>query len=419
MEEIKKSIQRFIKFEDIILIIPLSILIFRIFFSQRRASVFDLVALGILLAWRFYYRHNPHRPLPKFLFVSVLLYMTSDLIGALLSDNQYWELTELRKYVHVFIGGLLFTTPIEERTRKILIILFFIAAAAAGFQGILQLFNAGVRAQGSLPHSILYAETLALVCGSAIFMMFFHNRNVFESKIGLFFLLIVLILVFGGILSSQSRGVWIALLVASAVTLSLYDRRKTVLFLACIIAVSSVIFYFRIDLREKTKSIITSVYTEDENGSTGTRIELWKGALLIFKESPLLGAGAGNFELNIKRLIQEKKLKQMPIMVHAHNIFLQALATRGMIGFTVLITIFISLIKWGMSEIAAGRIGGYIIIFATILTIVGGLTEDNLGTTKYLAAYCFTVGFLGSSELAKEYFKIGVVPNCEAETKRG
>ncbi len=395
IDRTKNLLGKLEKFKEVILIIPLSIIIFRIFFSQRRASVFDVVALAVLVIWRYFIAKKPFRRLPKFLIISVFLYMLSDFVGALLSDNRYWELTELRKYVHVFIGGLLFITPMEARTRKILVTLFFIAAAVAGAQGIWQYYKIGMRSEGSLPHAILYAETLALVCGVVIFMLLFHNRNMFESKIGLSFFLTVLFLTFGGILFSESRGVWVALFVASAVTLSLYNRRKTLLFLVCIIAVLSITFYFRVDLRERAKSIITSIYTEDVNSSTGTRTELWKGALLIFKGSPLLGAGTGNFESNIKRLIQERKLKQPLTMVHAHNIFLQALATRGIIGFAILAAIFTALIKWGASEIQSPwRIGGYIIIFSTILTMVGGLTEDNLGTTKYLAAYCFTIGLL-------------------------
>jgi hypothetical protein len=184
MEEIKNAIHRFFKLKEIILILPLSILIFRIFYSQRRASVFDVVALGVLLVWRFYHKHKPLHPLPKLLIISFVLYIISDFVGALLSDNKYWELAELRKYVHVFIGGLLFTTPMEEKTRKILITLFFIAAAVAGFQGIWQYFKIGIRSQGSLPHSILYAETLAFACGPAIFMVFFQKDKIIESKMG-------------------------------------------------------------------------------------------------------------------------------------------------------------------------------------------------------------------------------------------
>ena len=398
MSQIKDILVKLDKFKELILVPPLSIIIFRIFFSERRASVFDVVALGALLIWRFVVRDRPFRPLPKLLIVTVCLYILSDFAGALLSDDQLWELAELRKYVHVFIGALLFTLPLEGRTRKILIALFFIAASIAGVQGIWSYFTGGIywKARGSLPHSILYAETLALAGGSAFLMLFTLKQVTRKTLMEFLFLSIVSLVTLAGILFSQSRGVWVALIVASTATQLLYDLRKTVIFISCFIAVLAIPFYYGSSLSERAKSIVTSVYAENETGSTGIRLELWKGALLIFKEHPLLGAGSGNFESNIKKLVQEKKLKATPIIVHAHNIYLQALATRGIVGFTILAASLTALITWGFKEMKShGGIGGYVIIFCTILTMAGGLTENNLGTTKYLAAYCFTMGLLG------------------------
>jgi len=156
------------------------------------------------------------------------------------------------------------------------------------------------------------------------------------------------------------------------------------------------IFIFNSTLRQRATSIVTSFYTENEKGSTGNRLELWKGSLMIFKERPLLGTGTGNFESSIKRLITEKKLKEMPYTMHAHNIFFQALATRGLIGFVITIGFFATLVKWGIKEIREhGGIGGYAILFCSVLTIVGGLTENNIENGKFLAALCLTIGLIG------------------------
>ncbi len=119
------------------------------------------------------------------------------------------------------------------------------------------------------------------------------------------------------------------------------------------------LFYISSNLRHRATSIITSAFTEDITGNTVTRIELWKGALLIFKESPLIGVGTGNFEKNIIRLVDEKKLKLPPTLVHAHNIYFQALATRGAVGVIISLCFFIALIKWGVERIKLnGGTGG-------------------------------------------------------------
>ncbi len=397
MKEIKNAVADFLTTKHIILILPVCILIFRILFSERRASAFDFVSLLLLLLCSFYsHGKTPRRKIPGFLIVSVLLYMLSDFIAALLSKNPYWELKELRKYVFVFIAGLLFTTPREEKTQNLFIIVFYIATAVAGLHGIWQYFKMGIRSHGCFYDAIMYSETLALVCGAPVLMFFIHDDKKTKNNI---FLLIVSVCTLSGILFSLTRGVWLALVMATVITFFLYDRRKASFFSLAVMAVLSLIFYLNVNIRDRAASIVTSVYTEDEKGSTGARLELWKGALLMFKESPVWGAGTGNFQPIIKRLVLEKKIRETPIIGHAHNIFLQTLATKGIVGFAILIVLFASLLKWGMKEIKNhGGSVGYIIIFSTIFTMLAGLTEDSLQGTKYFASFCFLIGLMGGSE---------------------
>ena len=178
----------------------------------------------------------------------------------------------------------------------------------------------------------MYAEILAIVCGSAIVMLFFNKGDLFQSTSGRVFLIGIILLTSGGILVSGSRGVWIALAVACLVTLLLYDRRKAAIFFFSIISVCILVIVSSTALRERASSIVTSFYTEDVKGSTGTRVELWKGSLLVFKQHPLFGVGTGNYQSFIEDLVHEKKIMEPSVAMHAHNIYFQALATRGIIG---------------------------------------------------------------------------------------
>jgi len=66
------------------------------------------------------------------------------------------------------------------------------------------------------------------------------------------------------------------------------------------------------------------------------------------------------------------------------------------IGFVILIALFTSLVLWGRHEITQhGGIGGYIIILSALLTIVGGLTENNIEIHRFLAVCGFTIGLIG------------------------
>jgi O-antigen ligase len=160
--------------------------------------------------------------------------------------------------------------------------------------------------------------------------------------------------------------------------------------------VTILIFIFSSSLRQRAASIVTSVYADNVTVGTGNRLELWKGSLLLFKRYPLLGVGTWNFQSAIEELIREKKVKEMPIRMHAHSIYLQALATRGITGFALTIGLFTALVAWGRREIRDhGGIGGYIIIVSTVLMIVGGLWEINIEINQFLAVYCLMVGLIG------------------------
>lgn len=375
-----------------------------LFFTQTGISLFGLMSIGVMLYWRFSRKHEPVRTLPKLLVVFAVLYVVSYLLGAILSENLQWAFTELRKYRHLLLGGLLFTAPISSKNRKIIITVFFLASALAGFIGILQYFDimhkGYDRPHGWSPNPVLYAEMLALVCGSAIIMLFVSNTGIYRTVKERIFLVSVVMLTSGGVLFSQARGVWVALLFACAITLILYDKRKAAIFIIAFVILSTAVFSLSDSLKQRAISIITSVHTESSTGSTGTRLELWKGALLIFRKSPILGTGIGDFEGDIKKLVHDQTLDEVNSTVYAHNIFMQALATRGIIGFFITCGLFIALLQWGVKEIRTDKgVGGYIIILSTLLTLIGGLTDNITEISKYLAAYCFTLGALGTLRL--------------------
>jgi O-antigen ligase len=252
------------------------------------------------------------------------------------------------------------------------------------------------RPHGFSTHPILFAADLAFVCGSSLIMLLI-GHDVFADRKEKYFLIIVAVLTFISIVLSQSRGVWIALFAACPAVIFLYNRKKALIFFLSLTAIIILLLSVSGNIRQRALSIVTSIYTEDEKGDTGNRLELWKGALVIFKEHPLLGTGYGDFQGDIKSLIVENKLKDMPVTLYAHNIFLQALATRGIIGFVILLSLFASLVVWGIKKAGSDSdtIGGYIILLSTLLTIIGGLTENNIEIHRFLAAYSFTVGLIG------------------------
>jgi O-antigen ligase len=380
-----------------------------IYFSKTGLSVFGIAAILVMLLWRFIPGYSPMKSVPKSVVILFILFLVDFLVSALMSEYSRWVVSDLGKYRHLLFGGLLYAAPLSNRNRRVCLVVLLISASLDGLTGLLQYFDihygksdmvfwtrAYSRPLGNSSDQILYAANLALAFGAAIVMLFI-DWDAFKSKRGKVLLITSAVVMLMGILVSGSRGVWVALVPACLIALYCHSRRNALIFLSMFLMAMLLVFAFSTNITQRASTIVTSLYTENEAGSTGNRIELWKGALLMFKQSPIVGVGAGDFQAHVKQFIAEKKLKEEIVASgHAHSIYFQVLATRGLIGFAIFIAFFVSLVLWGRNEMRDGNeVGGQIILMSTLLALFGGLTENYIEVHRYLAAFGFTIGLMG------------------------
>lgn len=154
--------------------------------------------------------------------------------------------------------------------------------------------------------------------------------------------------------------------------------------------------------------VVTEYVEEIEQGKfLQIRLELWKYAIIAGLKYPLFGLGAGNYvnlpdgqiliwasELGLDGWLSAKTYPQS----HAHNIFLQAVVDRGLIGLLMLVSL---LFVWGYSLVRGyknaitGSDGDYqfawISSLVSILTIViTGLVINGFHHEPgLLAMFCF------------------------------
>ncbi|PJG81935.1 O-antigen ligase family protein [Caviibacterium pharyngocola] len=154
-----------------------------------------------------------------------------------------------------------------------------------------------------------------------------------------------------GSLLSTARGGWIGLPIILAIILFLYRKQlsKTfflsisgVLIAALVIAVS--LPETKVMKRIQTANNEITAYFEKNNGGTsvGARFDMWKSALLMAKEKPLLGWGQqGAVEQHKKHAEQKLISKYAAIFDHAHNQYIDDLAKRGVIGLLALLGVLL------------------------------------------------------------------------------
>lgn len=151
-------------------------------------------------------------------------------------------------------------------------------------------------------------------------------------------------------LLSGSRGGWISipfvvLILAKAYHSFFSWRIKLSVCLGAIIAVTTIYYTPVLHVQQRVHAAFHDIelYQQgNSNTSLGARFEMWKAALLLAKERPVLGWGKDQMQASMQRLADEGKAN--PVIGefnHAHNEILDMLAKRGLVGVLALALLYI------------------------------------------------------------------------------
>ena len=149
---------------------------------------------------------------------------------------------------------------------------------------------------------------------------------------------------------SQSRGGWIAIPVFAALVIwSLTDKVRSLrirfaISAVCVIVAATVVMTSHtIPIRFKdAQTDIEKFYSAgDENTSVGIRLQLWRGAWVIFKEHPLRGIGRENFSSALHELAVRKVISNDAAQFsHTHDEVMFNLSTLGIFGLVSILSIY-------------------------------------------------------------------------------
>jgi len=226
-----------------------------------------------------------------------------------------------------------------------------------------------------------------------------------------------------GVLASLltgTRGGWIALVPAAVVLLrhlrALDSRPVRILLAAGAALLASAWLVPVFGVQARFAQGVMDIRTWYEGGSVwtnvGSRLELWKGALMLIREHPLLGLDFGACRARLAAFAHEGLLDPMVLSLpHLHNDGLQVLATGGAVGFVVWAAILAAPLLFFSRQIGAGtRAPQFAVALAGMLVVLGylsfGLTEVIFWSMKGSLFYALMVFLLmGFCLNAKE--KIG------------
>ena len=206
---------------------------------------------------------------------------------------------------------------------------------------------------------------------------------------------------FVAIIFTVTRGAWVALF-AGLATVCILVRNKTVLALSAAAVAAITIFAF-VTVEDTGRNISPAKLFKEIDIHAGTRLVLWDVAWDLFKKHPLLGVGMGDYSTEAEKLLGER---YVTTTTDSHNVYLQVLATRGLVGFVPFALFWFVVLRSlfrlkGRSakgsaawHYAVGAIG------VTVAMLFGALTENNVDDEEVFIAYMFILGLAFSGEYA-------------------
>ena len=326
----------------------LTILLFPFFAAGARSgaslAATILVVLGLFYgrrAWQLLGRQE------KQIFLGFALFFAAISLASLFGDEGRTVIRVIERH-----AALVFALPaylavryfVREPGRPLVagLLLAPIGALLFGiewdFGQLLGVFTLDERPQGGY-NTIVYSNITAVFLILLLAALILFARSWATLSGGMLLLLIGVVMV----LASASRNAMLFLPVGVLLcVLLLYrqlDRRHLAILLAATLVVVAVLSLSPQSTALERLSMAYSTLFSDakQDHSTAVRLQMWKDSLTIWKIHPVLGSGPGSFHETVRELQQAGVLASSYRYTHAHSIYLQALATSGLLGFVTML----------------------------------------------------------------------------------
>ena len=255
--------------------------------------------------------------------------------------SNYERMEGLVTYLHLLAYFLVLAGTMK--TEKVWNWLFhttLLASAIIAFYGVFQLFGVLQTHQGSrLDATLGNASYLAVYMIFHIFLALalFYRAKDFRKWIYLFVIILESFVLYHTATRGSILGIIGGLLISWILIAILSSNKKTRLAHISLLAGMAIIIGGFLFLKTadfvKTSPVLSRFagisLTE---GTTESRLTIWKMSWQGFKEKPIFGWGQENFNLVFNKYYEPILYKQEPWFDRAHNVFFDRLTTNGIFG---------------------------------------------------------------------------------------
>lgn len=332
----------------------------------------------------------------KLFLTGFLLYFISGLLSYANVTDEYEYVKQIGRYLRfAFIVPLyLFLVRAEFD-----LIRFFIAGIIVSGPVYLLFASIGIYNNPGLPgqgyyHHILFGDTAML---NALLMLALIVTRKFSVLVRLLIFVSMLCAFYASVLST-ARGAWLAapvlitILAWYAVKTQSFSKKSISLVIAILLVMGALSPVRDIVVTRFVEAISeVKMFSSGEkvDTSVGGRLALWDVAIKVWKENPVLGTGPGDYDGDLEDYQGQGWYPGVHVHNSVHNIYLQALASTGVVGLLVFIPVFIIfplffLYRVQDSNRQLERLSGLVLIVAVLIF---GLTESWTLRSPFIAIY--------------------------------
>lgn len=290
--------------------------------------------------------------------------------GEVLADLWHW-------YADALLLLVVATTFASVRGIRLIVVAFVVGAVVSVVQGIAAgdlsgsaavVAETGGRLGGGLgdPNFLAAAIVPAMVLALALVPGA-------RSLLGRWALLGALPLLAIGLAASESRGGLLAAVAAMLAAIFVFKRQRArvVGFAAVAVVVVGTWFVISPTAWERV--------TETESGGSG-RSEIWKVALRVVEDEPVLGVGLHNFSVVSDDYVREPgSLERVDLILDrgevVHNAYLQLLAETGVIGLALFLAVVLGCLRAAWRSIRLFEVRGE----SSLATLAQGYVVASAG----------------------------------------
>lgn len=360
-------------------------------FTAFSASALGHILLfipGVYFTYLFWKNREGKMPLSSWALLGlVIISVISIFLNTSLIAHPGKNLFKLKYFIIAYLGipatFYLWINYLNTRRLRLLLNTFLVTSAIASASGLIGLasgFNPlrfkaachATRACGMYGMYMSYGYGIQFVVLLLLGVLLFKNELIeyFNEKIAW----VSFIINGAGLFFSYTRGGWIGFLFG-AVLLLFFKNKKwfVVTLLLGVLGFSGLVKF--------NDNVHNMFFSKTRQYSNDVRVSQWKASYEAFKEHPIWGVGFRNFEPLSGKIKKEKGIEFPNFFGHAHNNFIEHLASTGILGF-ISLTLFHFF--WFWEALRSRHSMGWIMASIVVALTISGQFQYSLGDGENL-----------------------------------